>query len=99
MKKKGKCKICGIEIRENGEDKFREAVTRHYLIVHKDKFNDLQSLVENAELDLQVIKDKYPELHFYWGLINISMKELVNEDTNNDKKELKKLVHEFVLKT
>ena len=77
MIKEGKCKICDANIKENGEDKFRDSTERHYLIVHKNKFKNLQSLVENAELDLKDIRDKYPELHFYWGIIQISLKELL----------------------
>ena len=77
MIKEGKCKICDANIKENGEDKFRDSIERHYLIVHKKLYEDLRSLEENAELDLRDVKNKYPELHFYWGIIQISLKELL----------------------
>ena len=78
MIKEGKCKICGANIRENGGDRFRESVERHYSLLHKERWKEFKSLEENAELDLKDVKEKYPEIFFYWGIVQVDMKELLN---------------------
>jgi hypothetical protein len=77
---KGKCNICGQQIRINGQNAYEDAIRGHYIQKHSKEYRTLVEQKKQADNELSKLKKKYPGFYISFANFCLDTTKLFNQE-------------------